>query len=304
MTSRLSRQGEGMNVTPAGPALPGITHHHAEVNGTRLHYVAAGTSGSPVLLVHGFPETWWAFRKLIPLLAASHRVFAVDLRGFGDSGNEPGAYDSTTSAEDLHILIGQLNVGPVHLTGQDISGATVFRLAATHPEDVLSLTAIEMGLAGFGLEMLADVTHGGTWHIGVLAAPGIPEMLLAGREREFLGQFAFPAMSATPGAITDTDEFVRTYSRPDGWRGAIGLYQSMLQEGDEIATLVAGHKLSIPVLAIGAGGGEFTFATMSQVSSDPVRSVTLEGVGHYAALEAPDQVAHALLDFFSTVDAT
>ena len=117
-----------MDVTPAGPALPGITHHHAEVNGTRLHYVAAGTSGSPVLLVHGFPETWWAFRKLIPLLAASHRVFAVDLRGFGDSGNEPGEYDSATSAEDLHLLIRQLDAGPVHLTGQDISGATVFRL--------------------------------------------------------------------------------------------------------------------------------------------------------------------------------
>ena len=85
-------------------------------------------------------------------------------------------------AEDLHLLIEQLKVGPVHLTGQDISGATVFRLATTHPEDVLSFTAIEMGLPGFGLERLADVTHGGTWHIGVLAAPGIPEMLLAGRE--------------------------------------------------------------------------------------------------------------------------
>jgi len=176
------------------------------------------------------------------------------------------------------------------------------RLAVTHPEDVLSFTAIEMGLPGFGLEKLADVTHGGTWHIGVLAAPGIPEMLLVGREREFLGQFAFPAMSATPGSITDTDidEFVRTYSRPDGWRGAIGLYQSMLQEGEEIASLGANHKLDIPVLAIGAGGGELTFATMSQVSSDPVRSVALEGVGHYAALEAPEKVAQALLDFFST----
>jgi pimeloyl-ACP methyl ester carboxylesterase len=242
-----------MDGMPAGPALPGITHHYAEVNGTRLHYVAAGTSGSPVLLVHGFPETWWAFRKLIPLLAASHRVFAVDLRGFGDSGNEPGAYDSTTSAEDLHLLIGQLNVGPVHLTGQDISGATVFRLAATHPQDVLSLSAIEMGLPGFGLEMLADVTHGGTWYIGVLAAPGIPEMLLAGREREFLGQFAFPAMSATPGAITgdDIDEFARTYSRPGGWRGATGLYQSMLREGPEIKALAQTPGLTAPVLAVG-----------------------------------------------------
>jgi len=194
----------------------------------------------------------------------------------------------------------------VHLTGQDISGATVLRLAVTHPDDVLSVTAIEMGLPGFGLEMLADVTHGGTWHIGVLASPGIPEMLLAGREREFLGQFAFPAMSATPGAITETDidEFVRTYSRPDGWRGAIGLYQSMLREGEDIVALVAARKLSMPLLAIGAGGGEFTCATMTQVGSDPVRSIRLEGVGHYVALEAPDKLAHALLDFFSIVDAT
>ena len=295
-----------MTATVEPASLAEVTHHYARVNGTELHYVAAGTEGSPVLLVHGFPETWWTFRKLIPLLAASHRVYAVDLRGFGDSDNGPGAYDSKTSAEDLHLLIDELNAGAVHISGQDISGATVFRLATTHPEDVRSFTAIEMGLPGFGLERLADVTHGGTWHIGVLTAPGIPEMLLVGREREFLGQFAFPAMSATPGAITDNDidEFVRTYSRPDGWRGASGLYRSMLQEGHEIANLVGDHKLRIPVLAIGAGGGEFTSATMSQVSSDPVRSVTLEGVGHYAALEAPDKMARALLDFFSMVDAT
>jgi pimeloyl-ACP methyl ester carboxylesterase len=294
-----------MDVTPAGATLAGITHHRAEVNGTTLHYVAAGTSGSPVLLVHGFPETWWTFRKIIPLLAANHRVFAVDLRGFGDSDNEPGEYNSATSAEDLHLLIERLDVGPVHLTGQDISGATAFRLATTHPQDVLSFTAIEMGLAGFGLEMLADVTHGGTWHIGVLAAPGIPEMLLAGREREFLGQFAFPAMTAIPGAITDADidEFVRTYSRPDGWRGAIGLYQSMLQEGAEIKALAETPGLTVPVLAVGAGGGAFTVGTMSQAALTEVSSVSLDGVGHYAAMEAPDELAKAILEFVASVDA-
>jgi len=294
-----------MEVTPISPTLPGITHHRAEVNGTNLHYIAAGTSGSPILLVHGFPETWWAFRKLIPLLAASHRVFAVDLRGFGDSDNGPGEYDSKTSAEDLHLLIEQLGVGPVHLTGQDISGATVFRLATTYPENALSFTAIEMGLPGFGLEVLADITHGGAWHIGVLAAPGIPEMLLAGREREFLGQFAFPAMSATPGAITDADidEFVRTYSRPNGWRGAIGLYKSMLHEGPEIKALADRYGLTVPVLAVGAGGGPFTLGTMSQASAAKVSSVLLSGVGHYAAMEAPDELAKAILDFIESVDA-
>src|ERR1700684_1475975 len=294
-----------MQVAPKGSTFPEITHHEVELNGTRLHYVSAGNHGSPVLLVHGFPETWWTFREVIPLLAASHRVFAVDLRGFGDSDNEPGDYDSKTSAEDLHLLIEQLNVGPVHLSGQDISGATVLRLAATYPEGVRSFTAIEMGLPGFGLEKLADVTHGGTWHIGVLAAPGIPEMLLAGREREFLGQFAFPAMSATPGAITDADidEFARTYSRPGGWRGATGLYQSMLREGPDIRALAESPGLTVPVLAVGAGGGPFTAATMSQAVPGEISSVSVDGVGHYPAMEAPDELAKALLDFTASVDA-
>jgi pimeloyl-ACP methyl ester carboxylesterase len=276
------------------------------VNGTELHYVSAGKSGSPILLVHGFPETWWTFRKLIPLLASTHRVFAVDLRGFGDSANKPGAYDSQVSSEDLHRLIDKLDVGPVHITGQDISGATVFRLAVTHPEQVRSFTAIEMGLAGFGLEGLADITHGGAWHIGVLAAPGIPEMLLAGREREFLGKFAFPAMAATPGAIAECDieEFVRTYSRPGGWRGAIGLYQSMLKEGAEIKALADQPGLNVPVLAVGAGGGPFTFATMSKASRTEVRAVQLDGVGHYAAMEAPENLSKVILEFIGSVDAT
>ncbi|GAA0493292.1 alpha/beta hydrolase [Paractinoplanes deccanensis] len=284
----------------------GITHHRADVNGTSLHYVSAGTSGSPILLVHGFPESWWAFHKLIPLLAATHQVFAVDLRGFGDSGNAPGVYDSATSAADLHHLIAHLDVGPVHLTGQDISGATVFRLATTHPGDVRSLTAIEMGLPGFGLEALADVTHGGAWHIGVLAAPGIPELLLTGREREFLSQYAFPSMTAVPQAILDIDieEFSRGYARPGGWRGAAGLYQSMLREGPDIRKLAESPGLNQPVLAVGAGGGPFTRATMSQAAATPISSVHLDGVGHYVAMEAPGELAEAILSFVDNVDET
>ncbi|ABS03604.1 alpha/beta fold hydrolase [Kineococcus radiotolerans] len=295
---------------PAPPAsIPEVTHHHAEVNGTTLHHVRAGAVGSAVLLVHGFPETWWAFHRLIPLLAQHHRVIAVDLRGFGDSGNDdddgPDAYDSATSAEDLHALVEHLGLGPVHVVGQDISGAAVFRFASRHRADVLSFTGIEMGLAGFGLERLADVTRGGAWHIGVLAAPGIPEMLLAGREREFLGDFVFPAMTAVPGSVTDADvaEFTRTYSRPGGFRGASGLYRSMLAEGAEITALAAAHPLTAPVLAVGAGGGGFTEATLSAAVGVGVRSVLLEGVGHYAAVEAPGEVAAALLPFFRDVDA-
>ena len=126
-----------------------VDHHNVHVNGTDLHYVSAGDEGWPVLLVHGFPETWWTFHKLIPLLAERHRVFAVDLRGFGDSAVADPEFGSATAAEDLSALIAHLEVGRVHLVGQDISGPTTFRVAAEHPELVESWTAIETGLPGF-----------------------------------------------------------------------------------------------------------------------------------------------------------
>ncbi len=286
---------EGMS--PAA-TVAGVDHHRVDVNGTELHYVSAGAEGSPVLLVHGFPETWWIFHKLLPLLSEHHRVFAVDLRGFGDSAPAEPGHDSATAAQDVAALIAHLNIGPVHLTGQDISGPTTFRVAAAHPELVQSYTAIETGLPGFGLEMLADVTHGGAWHIGVLAAPGIPEMLLAGRERAFLADYAFPSLNATPDAFTDDDidEFVRAYARQDGFSGAAALYRSALAEADEIREL-ASRKLGMPVLAIGGGSGEFTSAAIRQVATD-VTAVSLDGIGHYAAMEAPDRLAEALVSFY------
>ena len=198
------------------PPFRRLTTIASDLNGTQLHYALAGTKGTAIVLVHGFPESWWVFHKLMPRLAEHHRVVAVDLRGFGDSALAESDHDSATAARDLDALIAHLDVGPVHLVGQDIGGPTTFRVAAARPQLVRSYTAIETGLPGFGLEKLADVTHGGAWHIGVLAAPGIPELLLAGRERAFLSEYAIPSLSATPDAFTDADinELARTYARP------------------------------------------------------------------------------------------
>ena len=268
-----------------------------------LHYVAAGTSGSPILLVHGFPETWWTFHKVIPLLAKRHRVFAVDLRGFGDSSTASSEYDSRDAAADLHDLIEHLDLGSVHLTGQDFSGAAIYRLAATHPQNIASLTAIEMGLPGFGLEALADVTHGGSWHIGMLATPDVPEMLLKNHEQAFI-ESMFKSLSVNASAITHADiaEFTRSYSRSSGWRGAIGLYRSLLTEGAEIKKISADEPLSLPVLTIGAGGEAFTAKTMKQAGATNIRSVLIEDAGHYLALESPVALANAILDFTQAID--
>lgn len=165
-----------------------------------------------------------------------------------------------------------------------------------------SYTGIETALPGFEGEMLGDVTHGGAWHIGVVAAPGIPEMLLVGREHAFLADYAIPSLNATVDAFStdDIDELVRACSRPETFKGAAGLYRSLLADGVETREL-ASDKLTMPVLAVGAGSGEFTPTTLRQVATD-VTTVHLDGIGHYAAMEAPDRLADALLSFYSTID--
>ncbi|MFI5959401.1 alpha/beta fold hydrolase [Cryptosporangium sp. NPDC051539] len=281
-----------------------VSHHLADVNGAELHYVSAGDTGSPILLVHGWPETWWAFRELIPLLAETHRVYAVDLRGFGDSSHADGDYDPATSAEDLHHLVQHLGAGPVHLSVQDISGGVGFHLAATHAADVLSLIAVETTLPGYGLENLADVNHGGSWHVGFLGTPGIPELLLPGHERDLLAGWAYPMMSATKDAVTDADldEFLRTYARPDGWRGTAGLYQAIFADHGATRELAESSPLTVPVLTVGGPSASLTENTFRQVSAGEVTSVHLDGVGHLVAQEAPGPLADAILTFAARVD--
>lgn len=291
-------------IAPAGATIPGVTHHQADVNGTSLHYVSAGTSGSPVLLIHGWPETWWAFRKVIPILAATHRVYAVDLRGFGDSSADDGSYDAAASAADLHALVQHLGVGPVHLLCQDLSAGPGFRFAATHSADVLSFTAVEGALAGYGLEMLADVAHCGSWHVGFFAAPGVPEMLLPGHERQLLADWAYPMMTAVKDAITsdDVDEFTRTYVRPGGWRGSQGLYQSIFSDNGQTRALAEEQPLTVPCLTVDGVNAPFTEQTFRQVTAGSVTPVRLENVGHLVAQEAPEALAAAILQFTEVVD--
>ena len=293
-------------ISPVGATIPEVTHHLVDLNGTQLHYVSAGASGSPILLVHGWPETWWAFRKLIPLLAKTHRVYALDIRGFGDSGNTDVDWDLQVAAEDLHHLVAHLGVGAVHLLCQDISGGVGFRFAATHPEDVLSFIAIESSLAGYGLESLADVNNGGSWHVGFLGAPGIPSRLLPGRERAFIAEWAYPLMNGTEGSVTETDldEFVRAYSREGGWHGTESLYRSIFTDNGATRALVESHPITVPVLTIDGVHNPFTASTFSQVSAIEITAMHIEGVGHLVAQEDPESAAAAILEFTARVDAS
>jgi pimeloyl-ACP methyl ester carboxylesterase len=109
--------------------------------------------------------------------------------------------------------------------------------------------------------------------------------------------------SPTAGTCSSSPSRPDNEFETDSWRGAIGLYQSMLREGAEIRAIAEKPGLNVPVLAVGAGGGAFTLGTMSKAARNQVRSVQLDGVGHYVALEAPERLAKALLEFVTSVDA-
>lgn len=294
-----------MRVEPTGLTIPGVRHHRADVNGAKLHYVTAGDAGTPVLLIHGFPESWWAFHGLIPILARAHRVIAVDLRGFGDSSPAASADTSSTLADDLHALIAHLGLGQVHLLAQDISGAAALRLAWSHPGDLLSLTGVETGFAGFGLEVLADMGRGGAWYIGPLATPHVAKTFFAGRESILIGQFIMPFAVADRSAISERDiaEFARVYARPDGWSGARALYGSMVQESADLRALIAAHTIGLPTLAVDRAGSTFTADALGAVHGGRVRHAQITDVGHYIAQERPSKLAEALMPFLAEVDA-
>lgn len=287
----------------ASPLIEGATRAQFVSGDARIHYVTAGTSGSPILLVHGWPETWWAFRSVIPILARTHRVIAVDLRGFGDSSADDADYSDAASAEDLHRLVQHLGLGPVHLACQDVSGGLAFRFAATHPEDVLSFIGTETTFPGFGMEMLADVNNGGSWHLGFFGTPGIAEMLLPGHERAVL-EWAYTVMGADAESVTeaDLDEFERTYGRPHAERGPVGLYRSLFTDRGQIKAIAETHPLSVPVLAIDGPNKPFTEMTLLQVAAD-VTAVHIDGVGHLVAQQAPEAFAAAIEEFTARVDA-
>lgn len=289
-------------MTPA--TIPEVTHHQVPLNGTNLHYVSAGDKGSPILLVHGWPETWWTFHKVIPILAKSHRVFAVDLRGFGASDVAQPGDDGMTMADDLHALISHIGLGPLHLAAQDFSGPLAFRLAANHPQDVKSFIAIETGLPGFGLEFLANPMI--AWYFGTLAKQGAAERFFKGRETELLTEFVFTPPTTTSGAIgaADIAEFIRGYSRIGGWNGAQSIYDSNLREVEDYKGLVAAKPLTMPHMAVDQEGSNFTAQSFAAASGGQMTRHTVPNTGHYIAMEAPVALAATILDFIGGADQT
>ena len=130
--------------------IDGVTfsHHMASVNGIQMHYVIGG-KGDPVVLLHGFPQSWYEWRHIMPSLAKNYTVLVPDLRGFGDSSKPVTGYDGKTTAEDIYQLTSQLGFNQILLVAHDVGGQTAYSYATAHPNNVTKLVIMDFPFPGF-----------------------------------------------------------------------------------------------------------------------------------------------------------
>lgn len=288
------------------------TFHHSAVtlDGVKIHYVEGG-HGAPVLLIPGWPESWYAWRLVMPALVASgHRVIAIDPRGLGDSSHPGTGYDTRTVAAELHQFIaatGLARDAKVDIIGHDVGAWIAYALAADWPGDVRRLTVMEAALPGITppapVGIPSDSANTRTWHFAFNRLDDLPEILVQGHERAYLTwifqQKANRSWVFTPEVM---DEYVRVYTQPGGARAAFSYYRDAFSKAGLMQNAErAQHKLTMPVLAI---GGQFSVGdgmanTMKGVATD-VSGKQLEGCGHFVLEECPEAVTGALLNFLGT----
>ena len=159
-----------------------FSHGTASVNGIQLHYVIGG-HGDHVVLLHGWPETWYAWHRVMPV-SKNYTVVAPDLRGLGDSSKPTTGYDGKTVAEDIHQLVTQLGFKTIFLVGHDIGTQVAYSYAAAHPADVKRLAVMELTIPGF-----APAGRMPLWWAIFHQTPDVPEALVQGKEMTYLSWF-------------------------------------------------------------------------------------------------------------------
>ena len=274
---------------------PAFESRAAEIEGMQLHYLTAG-SGPPLLLLHGYAETSWMWRSLLPSVAERFMIVAPDLPGIGDSDIPADGLDMQSAAIRIQQLARSLGIEKASVVGHDIGLMVAYAYAAQFPGEVEKLVVMDAFLPGVG-EWETIYDHPDFWHFRFHGPT--PEALVRGRERiyfEYLwNDLAANKWRSIPEA--DREAYAEAYSRPERMRAGWAYFSSFPQTAKNFARL-AETKLTMPVLAIGGDKslGEFLGRQMKLAASN-VTSVVVEGSGHWLLEEQPDQTSRALASF-------
>jgi pimeloyl-ACP methyl ester carboxylesterase len=285
------------------PEVEGAEHHFVDVRGARLHVAELG-SGPPVLLLHGWPQHWWAWRSLMPLLAGRHRVLALDLRGFGWSEATPRGYRKEELAADVVGVLDALGIGRVNLVGHDWGGVIGFLACLDHTDRVERFVPMNTGhvwptLSLKGLpKTLAAVTYQ-----GLLASPLLGRRINA--SPRIVGKVVDAITKQTDAVVPQyAEHFAPRFADPARARAASQVYRTF--QLYEYPRWVRGRyrdrRLTTPTLWLhGLDDPFFTPGMLKDIvqHADDVRIAYLPDCGHFPAEEQPELVAEHLLAFFA-----
>ncbi|WP_018266003.1 alpha/beta fold hydrolase [Methylosinus sp. LW4] len=277
----------------------GFAHHYIRLDGERLHCVVLG-EGKPALLIPGWPQTWYAWRHVMPALARNgFRAIAVDPIGSGYSSRPERGYDTGSAARLLHRLMIQLGHDRYRVAGHDVGMWIGYALATDHPEAVerMALTeAVIPGLAPSPPIFVPPSDNIFLWHFLFNQILDLPEFLTSGREKEYLG-FIFDKWSHRRDRVA-ADVYAAAYGTPGGLRAGFAYYRAIpetIRQNRERAS----RPLTAPVLAIGCehATADAPIETLRPHATD-LRGEIIRDCGHFVMEEAPREFNAQLIPFF------
>jgi pimeloyl-ACP methyl ester carboxylesterase len=286
------------------PATLDVQHGYATVNGVRLHYVEKG-EGPVILMLHGFPESWWSWRCQIgPLAAAGFRVIALDLRAYGQSEIR-GPYDIDTLAEDLRALLAHLQIARAHVVGHDWGGGLAWHFVALHPELVLRVAILnaphpapfQKALRGGDLGQLLR-----SWYMFFFLLPRLPELLVTANDGAWTRRF-YRHVDGTHFGRGELAPFFDALRRPGGAKAAIDYYRAAVKRGLRAGSSFQHYpRVTAPALVVwGMLDRSLNFASLVPHTKEWVADLRIESIDdacHFVHCERPERVNRLLIGFF------
>ncbi|KAA9164919.1 alpha/beta hydrolase [Amycolatopsis acidicola] len=272
----------------------------ATANGIRMHYRRAG-EGSPVVLLHGWPQTSACWHKIADELATEHTVLAPDLRGYGRTDKPVGGYDKRTMAADISELVRGLGFEQVTVIGHDRGARVAHRWALDRPEEVRRLAVLDIiPTREMWKRMDAEVGRG-YWHWLFHLQPDLPELLAGQNVAAYLNYF-FERWTYQRHGLDNADEYIRAFSAPGALRAGFDDYRASFPADAEQDDADAGRKLAMPVLALwGQAGllGKLPTLDIWRDYAENVEGHEIAECGHFLPEEQPGPVLGHLRQFLS-----
>ena len=295
--------------------IQGVTHHRAFVNGIQMHYMLAGPAGAPpVVLLHGWPETSYAWRKQSPALSENYRLIVPDLRGYGASDKPASGYDKRSMALDIKELLEHCGISKTVMIGHDRGARVTTRFVKDYPEMVDRICVMDNIPTRIVFETMSGRPTGtdispaqmakGYWFFNFNQIVDLPEALIAGREEIWLRHW-LSSWSYNRELFSDDEvaEYVKAYSQPGALRGSFNDYRAApVDTAQDLED--ADVPIQCPILTMWGEsfdlvGQWFDVEAVWKSMGPDVTAVAIPECGHLCQEEQPEIVNAELLKFMA-----